>query len=199
MRQILKIDTSSNFENSVTRKLTTALVDKIQSKNPNVEIKFLDLANNPVSHLTENQIKGFRTPENERNSEQMLAVEPSDNFIKDLFWADVIVIGVPMINFSIPSVLKSWIDQVCRAGVTFKYSENGPIGLVSGKKVYLLISSGGVYTEGFMKSMDFTESYLRAVFGFMGIQDVTAFRAEGIAITGNQESAIDKAISSMSI
>jgi FMN-dependent NADH-azoreductase len=104
-----------------------------------------------------------------------------------------------MYNFGIPSTLKTWIDHVARAGKTFKYDGKTPEGLVKNKKVYLAISSGGVYSEGFMKAYDFTESYLRAVLGFMGMTDIKAFRVEGVKVPGMQEIALDKAIQAIEL
>src|SRR5581483_12149622 len=99
-----------------------------------------------------------------------------DENIRAVQDADILVIGAPMYNFSIPSALKAWIDHVVRRGVTFSYSDKGPEGLVKGKKVYVAISSGGVFSEGMLKTMDFVEPYLRTVLGFIGLTDIRFFR-----------------------
>src|SRR5690606_13185688 len=121
-----------------------------------------------------------------------------DEAIAALKAADIIVIGVPMYNFSIHSTLKAWIDHIMRAGVTFKYTEDGPVGLLGNKKVYLAIASGGVYS-GDRKQFDFTEPYLRAALGFIGITDITTYRVEGVAIPGIQEDAYSKAIEAIAV
>ena len=127
------------------------------------------------------------------------AVKHSDEAIAELKDADIIVIGVPMYNFSLHSSLKAWIDHICRAGQTFSYSEKGPEGLIKNKKVYLAISTGGVYSEGFMKPYDFTEPYLRTLLGFLGMTDITAYRAEGLNMPDLKEHALEKAVESIEI
>jgi FMN-dependent NADH-azoreductase len=104
-----------------------------------------------------------------------------------------------MYNFGIASTLKSWIDHIARANKTFRYSEKGPEGLVKNKKVYLAISTGGVYSDGPMKAYDFTEPYLRAVLGFMGMTNLTAYRVEGVNMPALKESALQKAIDSIAL
>lgn len=109
----------------------------------------------------------------------------------------MVVIGVPMYNFGIPSTLKSWLDQITINGKTFQYTENGPVGLIGSKKFYLAIFSGGIYSEGTMKPLDFTENYLRATLGFIGFHNVTAVRVEGVKIPGMMESELEKSIGSL--
>jgi len=127
------------------------------------------------------------------------AVRHSEEAIADITEADILVIGAPMYNFSIPSALKAWIDHVVRAGVTFKYDANGPEGLVKGKKVYIALSSGGVFSDGPMRSMDFAEPYLRHILGFIGLTDVTLFRVEGLSIPGVRETALEKAVAGIQL
>ena len=104
---------------------------------------------------------------------------------RELLAADVLVIGAPMYNLSVSSALKAWIDHVARAGVTFRYSENGPVGLLADKTAYVFTARGGVYSHGPAKAMDFQETYLRTVLGFIGIADVTFVHAEGLALGGD--------------
>jgi FMN-dependent NADH-azoreductase len=144
-------------------------------------------------------LNSFFTPAEKHSPELAEAVKHSDEAIAELLDADVIVIGMPMFNFSIPSSLKAWIDHIARAGKTFRYSESGPEGLVTNKKIYLAISSGAVYSEGYMKQFDFTEPYLRSVLGFLGMTDVTAIRVEGVSIPGIKETALDKAVESIEV
>lgn len=111
----------------------------------------------------------------------------------------MIVIGVPMYNFGIHSTLKAWIDHIARSGQTFRYTDKGPEGLIKNKKVYLAISSGGVYSEGPMKAFDFTESYLRTTLGFLGMTNIASFRVEGLAMPDLKETALDKALQNIEV
>jgi len=139
----------------------------------------------------------FYTPAESHTAEQQAAVQYSNEAIRDLLEADIIVIGVPMYNFGIPAVLKGWVDQVARAGATFSYADGSPKGLVINKKVYLSIASGAIFSDGPYKSYDFSEPYLRAVLGFLGMTDVTTFRVEGTAIPDFAEAALPKALASV--
>ncbi|MFD1256814.1 FMN-dependent NADH-azoreductase [Mucilaginibacter terrae] len=192
--KILHLISSPRGAASFSIKLGNAIVEKLQAANAAATVKVHSLIDTPFPHLEEAHLNSFFTPAESRNPEQAEAVKHSDGAIAELMDADTIVIGVPMYNFSIHSTLKAWIDHIARAGITFKYSENGPEGLVKNKKVYLAISTGGVYSEGPMKSYDFTEPYLRAVLGFLGITDITALRVEGVNMPDLKDSALDKAI-----
>jgi FMN-dependent NADH-azoreductase len=125
------------------------------------------------------------------------STELSDEVIKEIFDADIIVINVPMWNFSIPSSLKAYIDQIARAGITFKFGENGPIGLIPDKKVYVAIASGGLYSVEPYKSKDFVVPYLTTVLDFLGLRDITVLRVEGLSLPGIQETAFEKALQSI--
>jgi FMN-dependent NADH-azoreductase len=118
----------------------------------------------------------------------------SDGAIAQVLAAHALVIGVPIYNLFLPSVLKAWIDHVARAGRTFRYTPGGPQGLVTGKRVYLAITSGGIYTDGPRKPLDFAEPYLKATLGFLGMTDVTTYRAEGLALPGVQDTALQNAM-----
>jgi FMN-dependent NADH-azoreductase len=139
-------------------------------------------------------LNSFFTPAEQRNPEQLAAISHSDAAIAEIKDADILVISVPMYNFGIHSTLKAWIDHIARAGVTFNYTANGPEGLITNKKAYLAIATGGIYSEGPYKGIDFTEPYLRTVLGFIGIKDVTVFRVEGLSSPDLKESAWDKAL-----
>ena len=197
--KILHLISSPRGAASFSIKLSNAIVEKLQAQNADNTVKVHSLVNTPFPHLEEAHLNSFFTPAESRSPEQAEAVKHSDEAIAELFDADAIVIGAPMYNFGIPSTLKAWIDHIARAGITFKYGENGPEGLVKNKKVYLAISTGGVYSEGPMKAYDFTEPYLRAVLGFLGMTDVTAFRVEGVNMPDLKDSALDKAIENISI
>ncbi|GGB09247.1 FMN-dependent NADH-azoreductase [Mucilaginibacter rubeus] len=197
--KILHLISSPRGEASFSVKLGKAIVSELQSAHPDHTLITHDLTATPFPHLEEAHITSFFTPEEKRTPELVEAVKHSDEAVAELMNADTIVIDAPMYNFGIPSTLKTWIDHVARAGKTFKYDGKTPEGLVKNKKVYLAISSGGVYSEGFMKAYDFTESYLRAVLGFMGMTDIKAFRVEGVKVPGMQEIALDKAIQAIEL
>ncbi|ABQ06338.1 FMN-dependent NADH-azoreductase [Flavobacterium johnsoniae] len=196
-QKILRIITSTNGDTSFSNQLSNAVIEKLTAGNPETEVKTLDLTKTPLPYLTNSHISAVYAPEETHTPEQKEALKYSNEAIKTLLESDVIVIGVPLYNFGIPAVLKGWIDQIARAGKTFSYSAEGPKGLVTDKKVYLSIASGAIFSEGPYKSYDFSESYLRAVFGFLGMTDVTTFRVEGTAIPDFAENALPKALSSV--
>jgi FMN-dependent NADH-azoreductase len=195
---ILHIISSARGAESFSHKLGDAIVEKLKAASPESEVVIHDIAALPFPHLGETQLTSFFTPEDKRTPELAATVADSDIAIDELMKADTVVIGVPMYNFGIPSTLKSWIDHIARAGKTFSYGEGGPKGLVQNKKVYLAISSGGVYSDGAMKAFDFTESYMRSVLGFLGMTDVAVVRVEGVNIPGLQDEALAKAVNSLS-
>ena len=197
--KILHLISSPRGAASFSIKLGNAVVEKLTAANPESSVKTHNLVATPFPHLEEVHLNSFYTPLENHTPELTEAIRHSNEAIAEVQDADVIVIGVPMYNFGIHSTLKAWIDHVARAGQTFRYGENGPEGLVKGKKVYLAISTGGVYSEGPMKAYDFTESYLRAVLGFLGMVDITAFRVEGVNMPDLKESALENAISKIAL
>ncbi|WP_316825074.1 FMN-dependent NADH-azoreductase [Pedobacter miscanthi] len=197
--KILHLISSPRGAASFSIKLGNAIVEKLQAVNPDSTLITHNLVESPFPHLEEVHINSFFTPLESHTPEFAEAIKHSNEAIAELKDADAIVIGAPMYNFGIHSSLKAWIDHIARAGQTFSYSEKGPEGLVKNKKVYLAISSGGVYSEGPMKPYDFTESYLRSVLGFLGMTDVTVYRAEGLNMPDLKEVALDKAIESIAI
>lgn len=197
--KILNLISSPRGEASSSIKLGNAIVEKLTAANPDSIVITHDLTSKPFPHLEEVHINSFFTPAENHTPEFEAAIKHSNEAIAELKAADVIVIGVPLYNFGIPSTLKTWIDHIARAGQTFSYSENGPEGLVKGKKVYLAISSGGVYSEGPMKAYDFTESYLRSVLGFLGMVDIVAYRAEGLSVPDLKDEALSKAIETIAL
>jgi len=192
MATLLHINSSVRDTGSISRQLTAEFLSKWKTERSADLVVERDLAVNPVPHLSEQTMGAFFTPAEKRSPEQVQTVQLSDALVAELFDAQVIVLGAPMYNFSISSALKAWIDHVTRAGLTFNYSEAGPVGMVTGKKVYVITARGGVYTQGPAQSMDFQEPYLRAVLGFIGLTDVTFIHAEGLAMG---DSAIDAALS----
>ncbi len=182
MATLLKLDSSPMGERSISRKLTDQLTQSWLKAHPGGEVIERDLTALQLSVIDGFWVGASYTPEQARTIEQAAALEISDSLIADLKHADEYVFGVPMHNFSIPSTLKLWIDQVVRAGKTFSYGADGPRGLLTGKKATLLLASGGVYGEGTaLAALDFVTPYLRTVLGFIGITDVTVITAGGTA------------------
>ena len=180
MTTILHIDSSILGGYSVSRTLTADIVAKQQALHPGARVIRRDLVVDATLHLSDAHLAVFQGGEvGTATLGQDLAV--GGTYIDDLFAADIIVIGAPMYNFSVPSQLKGWIDRVCVAGRTFQYGANGPEGLVTGKKVFIASTRGGVYTGSSPAAvLDHQESYLRGVLAFIGITDVTVVRAEGL-------------------
>lgn len=198
MAKILHVISSPRGEASNSIKLGNAIIDRLKENDAAAAVTVRDLTKGPFPHLEEAHLNAFFTPVEQHTEENKAAIRHSNEAVQEIFDADVIVIGAPMYNFSIPSVLKSWIDHIARAGITFRYTETGPQGLITGKKVYVAEATGGVYSSGDAASNDFVAPYLKAVLGFLGLTDVTIVRAEGFAV-GLQETAIDKAIDSLTL
>lgn len=181
MATLLHID-SSPLPTSVSWELTRAFSKAWVAAHPDGRVIHRDLAAKPPQPIDATWVQGAYTPENERQTTQTAALAQSDQLIHELEQADEYVIGVAMHNFSIPSVLKLWIDQVVRYGRTFAYGQNGPQGLVKEKKVSIVVASGGVYEPGTAaNALDFIEPYLRTIFGFIGITDLTFVKVGGTA------------------
>lgn len=197
--KILHLINSTRGDASFSKRLGNAIIERIQAVNKVTMVITHDLTANPLPHLEETLVLSLFTPAESRSADMTKALRHSDEAVDALLAADVIVMDVPMHNFGIPSTLKTWIDHVSRSGKTFRFTEKGSEGLVTGKKVYLAIATGGIYSEGPMKARDFTESYLRTVLGFMGMTDVTTVRVEGIAIPQVRERALEKAIEHITI
>lgn len=182
MTTVLLINSSARSEASVSRQLSAEFIQKWRTAHPDDQFMERDLAAQPLPHLSEGTLAAFFTPVEQRTPEQASAARLSDQAVAELQAADVIVIAAPMYNFSVTSTLKAWIDHVVRAGLTFKYTESGPVGLLQGKKVYVFTSRGGVYSEGPAAALDFHETYLRGVLGFIGLTDITFLHTEGLAL-----------------
>ena len=179
MSNILVLNSSVSGEASVSLLLMADAVTELTQRDPSAKLVFRDLAANPLPHLTPETVAGVRSQAT--TPAEQLARALSDELIAELRAADTIVIGAPMYNFSIPTTLRSWFDHVLRAGETFSYSEAGPKGLLSGKKVIVVEARGGLYSEGPAQATDFQEPYLRQLLGFIGLaDDLTFIRAEKI-------------------
>lgn len=199
MKKILHIITSPRGEASMSIKLGNAIIEKIKTAYPDSTVKKHNLPTEKFPHLEEAHIASFFTPAESRTPENLEAIRHSEEAIKEITEADIIIIGVPLYNFGIPSGLKAWIDHISRAGVTFKYDENGFEGLIKGKKVYIAFASGGVYSSGPMASYDLATPYLKSVLGFLGMTDITVYRVEGTAVPVIQDTAFEKAVDSVLI
>jgi len=170
---VLHIDSSPRFNASVSRDLTADIV----ARHVGAQVIKRDLSKTPVPQTTEAWIGASFTPAEDRTADQKDTLALSDELVDELIAADTIVIGVPMYNFSVPSALKAWIDQVARPGRTFNYTENGPVGLLEGKRVIVAMATGGV-PQG--SDMDFATNYLTFFLGFLGITDVQFVAADGL-------------------
>ena len=199
MKHILHVMSSLQAKESYSIKLGHAIVEKIQEKYPDSMLEEVNLVDIDIPHLNPDVLRTFFIPGDQLTAEEKESIRFSDKVVKQLLTADIIVIGAPLYNFTIHSSLKSWIDHITRAGITFGYSENGPVGKVTGKKVYVAMSSGGVYSEGPGKANDFVAPYLKSFLGFLGMTDLTVFRAEGLKVPGVKEHAMGNAIDSIKI
>lgn len=181
--KILHIDSSSTGNASVSRQLTAAVVRQLREQNPAAEVSYLDLAANAPDHLGSELLQALRPAPGHIVAESAQGeLARTEAMLTEFLDSDVVVVGAPMYNFSIPSQLKAWIDRLAQPGRTFRYTANGPEGLAVGKKVIIVSSRGGMYAGTAIESLDHQESYLRAVFGFFGITDVEILRAEGVAM-----------------
>lgn len=199
MANILHIVSSTRGAESISTQLGNSIVAKLELAHPGSTLTTVDLEQQPLAHPDGAFTKAMFTPVELRTDSDNKALEESDIAIAQLLAADVIIFSLPFINFSIPSTLKAWLDTINRAGITFSYSAEGPKGLITGKKVYIALSSGGIYSEGPMQSYDHAVPFLKSILSFMGITDITVARAEGTKIPGVQEQALEKAIESVLI
>lgn len=199
MKKILHILSSINGDSSFSAQLGNAIIEKIRQNHPDTRVKERNLVEEGFPHLKGSTLNAFFTPEQDRSPEHLKALGDSDRAIQEVFEADIIVIGAPLYNFGISSPLKAWLDHIARAGVTFRYGENGPKGLVTGKKVYVAMASGGIYTEGPMQAFDFVAPYLKTVLGFLGMDEVEVVRAQGTSMEKTRANALTRAMESMDV
>jgi FMN-dependent NADH-azoreductase len=177
---VLHITSSSRGSASYSNRVATQVIDELKARNPGATVTLRDLARGPLPHIDDDFVVATKSPDGPQTERQRALLAQSDALVDELFAADVIVIAAPMINFTIPSTLKSWIDFVARAGRTFSYTETGPQGLVTGKDVILIGARGGVYADA-MKPLDFQLPYLKSVLGFLGMTNVTVIDVDGTA------------------
>jgi FMN-dependent NADH-azoreductase len=193
--KLLRLDSSATEANSVTRELTAAIAEAIVAGAPDTVVRYRDLVADPIGHLDAKVLAVLRPAPGSPPSTDPVVLreaERTEALLQEFLEADIVVVGAPMYNFTVPTQLKAWIDRVAQAGRTFRYTEQGPQGLAGGKRVIIVSSRGGRYAgTAFETVMDHQEAYLRAVFGFFGITDITVLRAEGI---GLGQAARDEAI-----
>ncbi|MBC6113004.1 FMN-dependent NADH-azoreductase [Pedobacter fastidiosus] len=199
MKRILYLTSSIQGSQSYSIKLGNAIVKMAQEKYPDSTVEQVNLVDLEIPHLNPNILRSMFTPGDQLTAEEKESLRYSDEAVRQLLAADIIIIGAPLYNFTIHTALKAWIDHITRAGITFGYGDNGPIGLVTGKKVYVAMSSGGVYSEGPGQVNDFVAPYLKAFLGFLGMTDLTVCRAEGLKVPVIKEYALDRAIDSIVI
>lgn len=191
MANILNIKTSISGENSVSSQLSQVVINQLLEKNPDSKVVVRDLALNPIPHLEIQHSASFVIPDDEKNEQQKEASKHSDQALKDIQEADIIVIGVPFYNFTFPSTLKSWIDSIAIPGKTFSYADGTPKGLIYGKKLYLNFAVGGVYENGLIENM---EHYLKTLFAFIGITDVEVFQSQGMMVPQLKDENLAKTV-----
>lgn len=179
--KLLHIDSSPLAANSVSRALTAKTVAQWQALHPGTTVERLDLAVDAPTHLDQQSL-GFRLGQEAPTDVQKRENAVSEQLVSQFLAADVVVVGAPMYNFSVPSQLKAWIDRIAQAGRTFRYTEKGPEGLAGGKTVIIVSTRGGMYAGTPGEVMDHQESYLKTVFGFFGVTDIRFVRAEGVAM-----------------
>jgi len=187
MTTLLQINASINNDTGQSSQLANQFVAAFRTRQPHAKVVVRDVAAaDPVPHLTAERFGAFITKAEERNAAQHAVVAYSDTLIREIQQADVIVIGLPMYNFGVPSQLKAYFDHIARAGITFAYTEKGPVGRLTGKKVYVFAARGGLYSG---TPMDTQSSYVRDFLAFLGMTDVQFVYAEGLAISPQSKEA----------
>jgi FMN-dependent NADH-azoreductase len=179
---ILLVTSSPRGAASHSTRVATDLAQKLVAADPSNTLVVRDLVANPLPHIDPDYATGIYTPAEARTPRQAEVVGVSDTALGEVFAADTIILATALINFNISSTLKSWVDHIARSGKSFAYGEGGPKGLVTGKKVYVVLASGGIYSEGAAVQLDHAIPYLRSVLGFLGMTDVDVIRIEGVGM-----------------
>jgi len=191
MNTLLQLNTSLFSDEGQSSRLANQFVDAWQEKHEAARVIVRDFARTPVPHLDAQRFLSFIAKPEERTEEQQIVVDYSDALINEIKQAQVIVLGLPMYNFGIPSTLKAYFDHIARAGVTFRYTEKGPVGLLTGKKAYVFAARGGLYAG---TPLDTQTSYVRNFLRFVGIEDVEFIYAEGLNMgEDSKQTALDQA------
>lgn len=183
MAHILHIDSSPRGDRSFSRKFSSEFITSWKTAHPDDTVTYRDLGHNPVPHVDESWIAAAFSPPQTRSPELNQAIKVSDELVDEFLAADRYVFGVPMYNFNIPSTFKAYIDQIVRVGRTFVVTEQGAFqGLVSGKKMLIVTARGGSFTQGSPAApYDYQEPYLKAIFGFLGITDISLIHVENLS------------------
>ncbi len=181
-QKILHIDASARLNGSVSRQLSAEVVERLGG-----DITHRDLAEG-IPQITETWVNATFTPADQRTDDQRDALSFSDELVGEIMDADVLVIGTPVYNFAPPAALKAWIDQIARAGVTFRYTDNGPVGLLEGKRAVIVLATGGTAIGS---EIDFASGYLRHMMGFIGVHDVEIIAAD--RLMADAETALSSA------
>jgi len=179
---ILLVTSSPRGSASHSTRIATEFAEKLLAADPSNTLVVRDLVANPLPHIDADYSTGIYTPVEARSPRQAEVVGVSDVALDELFAADTVILATGFINFNISSTLKSWVDHIARSGRSFSYGEGGPKGLVTGKKIYIVLASGGIYSEGAAVQMDHAVPYLRSVLGFLGMTDVEVIRIEGVGM-----------------
>src|SRR5580704_1706272 len=186
MNTLLQINASIHADHGQSSQLATRFVEAFSRARPDWRIVRRDLASDTVPHLSAERFAAFLSKREERSPAQHEVIAYSDALIAELKQADVIVLGLPMYNFGVPSQLKAYFDHIARAGETFRYTANGPVGLLTGKKAYVFAARGGLYAG---TTLDTQTSYVRDFLRFVGIEDIEFVYAEGLAISPESKAA----------
>ncbi|MEZ2223839.1 FMN-dependent NADH-azoreductase [Rhizobium sp. RCC_161_2] len=173
--------TASPRPGSYSTQIAVELTERLKAANPATALVHRDLAANPLPHMDSNFAVGIRKPVSDLNEAEAAIIRLSDELVDELSTAETLVIGTAFINLTILSSLKSWIDYIVRAGKTFKYTAGGPEGMLKGKKAYIVLASGGTYSEGPVAALDHATPYLWALLALIGITDVELIRIEGVS------------------
>ena len=189
MTKVLIIDSAATGDASISRRLTSELAARLAERDPAAHIVRRDIGAEPVPHLTAATVPAIRRTSEVQTDEARAALALSDALVAEIQDADTIVIGAPMYNFGMSSTLKAWFDHILRAGLTFRYTEAGPEGLLAGKRAIVVETRGGLYSEGPAVAMDSQEPHLKTLLGFVGITDVTFVRAEKLGFGPDAASA----------
>lgn len=195
MTTLLQINASMFSNDGQSSRLSGQFVSAWREVHPQGKVVVRDLAAAPVPHLDAQRFGAFLSKPEERSAQQQAVLDFSDGLIEELRNADVIALGLPMYNFGVPSALKAYFDHVARAGVTFRYTENGPVGLLKGKKAYIFATRGGVYAGS---ALDTQTGYVRDFLRFIGIDDVDFVYAEGLNMgEESKQRSLDSAAASI--
>lgn len=188
--KILQVNSAARTTGANSTQIANSVTARLLAKHPSANVEVLDLAQTPHPALDEPALAALFTPSEQRNVEQHARMEQDNALIAQVQSADILVLGVPMYNFAISSQLKNWIDAIAKAGVTFRYTENGPEGLLKGKKVYVALARGGIYRD---TPNDTQVPYLKMILGFLGMTDIEFIYAEGFAMGAE---SVEKAFAS---